>query len=57
MDYLTIDGKDKDVNILVVTYHFTRFSQVFSGFCYAESNSSGNSQNFVGTLLCVLWHT
>ena len=29
MDYLTIEGKDKDVNILVVTDHFTRFSQAF----------------------------
>ena len=29
MDYLTIEGKNKDVNILVVTDHFTRFSQVF----------------------------
>ena len=29
MDYLTIEGKDKDVNILVVKDHFTRFSQAF----------------------------
>ena len=29
MDYLTIEGKDKDVNILVVTDHFTRFFQAF----------------------------
>ena len=29
MDYLTIEGKDKDVNILVVTDHFIRFSQAF----------------------------
>ena len=29
MDYLTIEGKDKDGNILVVTDHFIRFSQAF----------------------------
>ena len=29
MDYLTIEGKDKEVNILVVTDHFTRFAQAF----------------------------
>ena len=31
MDFLTIEsGKnDKDVNILVVTYHFTRYAQAF----------------------------
>ena len=29
MDYLTIERKDKDVIVLVVTDHFTRFSQAF----------------------------
>ena len=29
MDYLTIEGKDEDVNILVVRDHFTRFTQAF----------------------------
>ena len=30
MDYLIIEDKDEDVNILVVTDHFTRFSQPLS---------------------------
>ena len=29
MDYLKIEGKDKEVNTLVITGHFTRFSQAF----------------------------
>ena len=29
MNYLTIEGKDEDINVLVMTDHFTRFSQAF----------------------------
>ena len=53
MDYLTVmSGKaNKDVNILVVTDHFTRYAQAFVTLCNSESSCS----NIVGQILCAPW--
>ena len=56
MDYPTVEsGKaNKDVNILAVTDHFTRYGQAFIT-PISDSQSSGS--NIVGKILCTLWFT
>ena len=53
MEYLAIEGKDKDVSILVVTDHFTRFSQAF---VKPNQLAATTDKDPVGALLCVLWN-
>ena len=52
MDYLTKEGKDKDVNIVVVTDHFTRFSQAL----VTLNQMAAITAKTMGALFCVLWH-
>ena len=56
IDYLTVEsGKtDKDINILVVTDHFTRYSQSIH---YPHPNSQSWCLNSVGLLFCPLQAT
>ena len=56
MDYLTIEsGKaNKDVNILVVTDHFTRYAQAF---ITPTQTARSCGPNIVGQILHALWFT
>ena len=57
IDYLTVEAANnskilKDVNILLVTHHFTWYAQV-----YLTPNQKANTvaQNSLGQIFCALW--
>ena len=54
LDFLTIgkEGSDKNVNILVITDHFTQYSQAF---IMPKTNCPMCSKNIMGKLPCPLW--
>ena len=54
IDFLTIEAprKDKDVNILVVTDHFTRYAQAY---ITRSQMAPVVAQYLVGKVLCSLW--
>ena len=54
MDYTTIESgtnSDKDVNVLVVTDHFTRYAQAF----ITPSQTAKVVAHTCGTNTCALW--
>ena len=57
IDYLTIEAPEnsrssKDINILIITNHFTRYAQA-----HITSSQKAHvvAKNSMGTLLCSLW--
>ena len=54
IDFLTIEApkKDKDVNILVVTDHFTRYAQAF---VTRSQTAPVVANTLCGKILCSLW--
>ena len=55
LDFLTLGGKmddGKSVNVLIVTYHFTKYAETYVNL---KTDCSNHCQNIVGEFLSALW--